>query len=665
MTATRGRGGRQADRRRAVRGRPPPRRGAARRARRRARRGGHPARGRRRRGPRAARGHGRAHRGRPARLPPPRMPAAVLTLPFTDDRIPYEGWPVAIVLGESVEAAEAARAAVVVDCAAETPVLLGAGERTPAMGEDAVVFDQGRRRRGPGAGRRARRADLRAGRAAPQHDGDVRRRVARLGRRPRSPSGTPCRRVRPSSRSSARRSASTRRTCASSPRTPAAASAPRATSGRTRSWPPRPPGWSGRPVKLHLRRADQFSDVGYQPWMEQTVRLAADADGVLLGVEHEVVNNAGLVDTHVEPATEASKSLYAVAVDPAAPADRAGQPQRAHADAGPRRGAGAVGAGERDERAGRRGRDRPARRAAGQLRRGRRPPTAGRGRATGCARRTRRGRAATAGATGTQRPRQDGPWRIGHGMATCSMGSFRFPGAAPGAPAPDGGVSSRATCTTSAAARRPCCPDRRRGAGRAARPGRDALGRHRPPAHRAHLRLVDHDGHRQRGRGGRARRRQAAGRPRDRRRRPGAMAGRASTSSSARARTNCPAGQMFNGDGEGTPYAMRTWGAIFVEVGVDPDFGLLRLRRAVGVYSAGRIVNALTARAQMIGGDHLGLGQGDDGGERPGAGVRAVAGQEPVQRGRAGQRRHPGRHRRVVRRRVRRGGEPDRGAGHR
>src|SRR6202012_4432991 len=28
-----------------------------------------------------------------------------------------------------------------------------------------------------------------------------------------------------------------------------------------------------------------------------------------------------------------------------------------------------------------------------------------------------------------QRPRQDGPWVIGHGMATCSMGSFRFPGA--------------------------------------------------------------------------------------------------------------------------------------------------------------------------------------------------------------------------------------------
>lgn len=28
------------------------------------------------------------------------------------------------------------------------------------------------------------------------------------------------------------------------------------------------------------------------------------------------------------------------------------------------------------------------------------------------------------------RPRDDGPWVIGHGTATCSTGSFRFPGAA-------------------------------------------------------------------------------------------------------------------------------------------------------------------------------------------------------------------------------------------
>jgi xanthine dehydrogenase YagR molybdenum-binding subunit len=58
----------------------------------------------------------------------------------------------------------------------------------------------------------------------------------------------------------------------------------------------------------------------------------------------------------------------------------------------------------------------------------------------------------------------------------------------------------------------------------------------------------------------------------------------------------------FNADGENTDYAMRTWGATFLEIGVDPDFGIVRLRRVGGTYSAGRIVNPRTARSQMIGG---------------------------------------------------------------
>jgi xanthine dehydrogenase YagR molybdenum-binding subunit len=45
-----------------------------------------------------------------------------------------------------------------------------------------------------------------------------------------------------------------------------------------------------------------------------------------------------------------------------------------------------------------------------------------------------------------------------------------------------------------------------------------------------------------------------------------------------------------------------------VEVGVDPDFGLIRLRRAVGSYSAGRIINPKTARSQMTGGIIWGWG---------------------------------------------------------
>jgi xanthine dehydrogenase YagR molybdenum-binding subunit len=59
----------------------------------------------------------------------------------------------------------------------------------------------------------------------------------------------------------------------------------------------------------------------------------------------------------------------------------------------------------------------------------------------------------------------------------------------------------------------------------------------------------------------------------------------------------------------GTPeFPARTFGAIFVEVGVDQDLGLLRLRRATGVYSAGRIINPRTARSQMIGGIIWGWG---------------------------------------------------------
>ena len=67
-----------------------------------------------------------------------------------------------------------------------------------------------------------------------------------------------------------------------------------------------------------------------------------------------------------------------------------------------------------------------------------------------------------------------------------------------------------------------------------------------------------------------------------------------------------PGGEF--GDAGLPGYPTRTFGAIFVEVGVDPDLGLLRLRRATGVYSAGRIINPRTAHSQMIGGIIWGWG---------------------------------------------------------
>jgi xanthine dehydrogenase YagR molybdenum-binding subunit len=49
-------------------------------------------------------------------------------------------------------------------------------------------------------------------------------------------------------------------------------------------------------------------------------------------------------------------------------------------------------------------------------------------------------------------------------------------------------------------------------------------------------------------------------------------------------------------------FAQYCFGAHFAEVGVDEDTGEIRLRRMLGVFSAGRILNAKTARSQLIGG---------------------------------------------------------------
>jgi xanthine dehydrogenase YagR molybdenum-binding subunit len=49
-------------------------------------------------------------------------------------------------------------------------------------------------------------------------------------------------------------------------------------------------------------------------------------------------------------------------------------------------------------------------------------------------------------------------------------------------------------------------------------------------------------------------------------------------------------------------HSIHTYGAHFAEVGVDADTGEIRLRRMLGVFSAGRVLNAKTARSQLIGG---------------------------------------------------------------
>jgi len=58
---------------------------------------------------------------------------------------------------------------------------------------------------------------------------------------------------------------------------------------------------------------------------------------------------------------------------------------------------------------------------------------------------------------------------------------------------------------------------------------------------------------------------------------------------------------------EESKYSMSSFGAQFAEVEVDPDFGTVRVSRFVGAYSGGVILNPKTARSQMIGGIIFGI----------------------------------------------------------
>jgi xanthine dehydrogenase YagR molybdenum-binding subunit len=73
-------------------------------------------------------------------------------------------------------------------------------------------------------------------------------------------------------------------------------------------------------------------------------------------------------------------------------------------------------------------------------------------------------------------------------------------------------------------------------------------------------------------------------------------------------------GAGLEADGEIQPgrtledYSQQSYGAHFAEVGVDIDTGEIRLRRMLGVFTAGRILNEKTARSQAIGGMIFGVG---------------------------------------------------------
>lgn len=68
----------------------------------------------------------------------------------------------------------------------------------------------------------------------------------------------------------------------------------------------------GRPVKLALTRAQMVGPVGHRGATRQTLRLGLDADGRLTALEHTAEVTTSSFDDFLEPAANASHNLYAV-----------------------------------------------------------------------------------------------------------------------------------------------------------------------------------------------------------------------------------------------------------------------------------------------------------------------------------------------------------------
>jgi xanthine dehydrogenase YagR molybdenum-binding subunit len=376
----------------------------------------------------------------------------------------------------------------------------------------------------------------------------------------------------------------------------------------------------GRPVKLVLSRANLYSCLGYQPRMAQKVGLGADREGHLAAVLHDVINLTSVTDDFVEFATEASRTLYAT------PSMRLRQrleranvamptPMRAPVD-GP--GMWALESAM-DELAHRLGIDPLDLRLANYAEE---DPATGEPWSSKKLREAYEEGARLFGWRERPRePQRDGDWLVGHGMATCTMGTFRNPSVAEVRLRSDGtavvetGTQDIGTGTLTifpqiAADVLGLPPDKvalvmgdtrlpeagptygsssTMGVGaavlRAAEDARTQLARlaNLPPGE-----VEMTDGHI---------------------RRKGAGEGITIADAMREAGTSEIVGfGKFDPSEHGEGRAMRTFGAVFVEVGVDPELGLLRLRRVVGSYSAGRIVNPQTARSQMTGGIIWGWG---------------------------------------------------------
>jgi xanthine dehydrogenase YagR molybdenum-binding subunit len=69
----------------------------------------------------------------------------------------------------------------------------------------------------------------------------------------------------------------------------------------------------GRAVKFAITRQQMFVNVGYRPESHQHIRMAADADGKLLAIEHHVVAPTARLKEYVDQTATPTRMMYATA----------------------------------------------------------------------------------------------------------------------------------------------------------------------------------------------------------------------------------------------------------------------------------------------------------------------------------------------------------------
>jgi xanthine dehydrogenase YagR molybdenum-binding subunit len=533
-------------------------------------------------------------------------PAAVLNLPLQTDEIRHEGEPVAIVLGETIEAAEQGAALVRVTAQAAAPMIAGGrGKQDEPPADWASImggnFTKGDVAKGLSSAAQSVRQDYEQ--PARHHN-------------PMEPSSTTAEWQGDSvtmydSVQCAYNVPPVVGAALGIPPQNVRVIAPHTGGGfgcKGYVWPHQvlaaaAARIAGRPVRLTLSRSLMYANVGYQAWMRQRVELGAGADGQLTAIRYDGVNATALLDTHFEPSSETAKCLYA------SPAIATKQIlERVHANLPTAMRAPVEGPGTwaietaMDELAVALKMDPLDLRLRNYAEV---DPHTGK---PWSSKKLREAYESAARRFGWRerhtRAKRDGDFVIGNGMATATMGCFRWAGGArvrlkdDGTAVVETGTHDIGTGTptvfTQIAADALGLP-----VDRVAIQWGDTRLPQASPVYGSSATMTNGSAVLLAAREARAKLDRLVPGVKDH----GAAMRKAGVSDIVGEATfKLPKDLPFNADGADTPYAMRTWGAVFVEIGVDPDFGILRLRRVVGSYSAGRIINPKTARSQLTGG---------------------------------------------------------------